>query len=91
LRLHETASDAIVADRFRAVWDNLEYLEMLSLTEAVLERAAQPMHIVLGSLDAIHLAFALLWREKSGKEVVLATHDRRLCLAARASGLAVIG
>lgn len=91
LRLRETASDAIVADRFRTVRDNLEYLEMLRISEAVLERAAQPMPVVLGTLDAIHLASALLWQQETGTEIVVATHDRQLALAARVSGLAVLG
>jgi hypothetical protein len=45
----------------------------------------------LGSLDAIHLATAELWRETRGQEIVFATHDRALGLGARASGFKVIG
>jgi len=56
-----------------------------------LRRAAQPMPIPLGTLDAVHLATALLWQETRDEDLVLATHDRALALAARASGLHVIG
>jgi hypothetical protein len=45
----------------------------------------------LGTLDALHLATALLWREKEGKDLVMAAHDTALGLAARASGLRVFG
>lgn len=45
----------------------------------------------LGTLDAIHLATALLWKELSGVELVMATHDVALALAAQAHGLPVAG
>jgi len=57
----------------------------------VLARAAQPLPTELGTLDAIHLATALLWREHSGADIVMATHDLSLATAARACGLAVLG
>jgi hypothetical protein len=89
-RLRPDSSEAIV-DRAEAVQRGLKPLEMISLSQEVLERAARPLPVVLGTLDAIHLASALLWREKMRQDIVLATHDRQLALAARASGLAVIG
>jgi predicted nucleic acid-binding protein len=91
LRLQEIVPDEVAAARVSAVRKSLRHLELLGVSEAVLERAAQPQPVTLGTLDAIHLASALLWREKTGREIVLATHDRQLALAARASGLAVIG
>jgi predicted nucleic acid-binding protein len=57
----------------------------------VLDRAAQPMPTALGTLDAIHLATALLWRETRGEDLVMATHDAALALGAQAHGLTVIG
>ena len=45
----------------------------------------------LGTLDAIPLATALLWKEFEGAELVMATHDRALAMAAQAHGLAAIG
>jgi hypothetical protein len=56
-----------------------------------LSRAAQPLPLTLGTLDALHLASALAWREHAGESVVLATHDARLGAAARALGLGIIG
>src|SRR5678815_3702734 len=43
--------------------------------QVVLARASQPLPTPLGTLDAIHLASALLWQEKERKELVMATHD----------------
>jgi hypothetical protein len=45
----------------------------------------------LGTLDAIHLATALLWQERANTEPVMATHDAALGTAARAFGLRVVG
>ena len=45
----------------------------------------------LGTLDAIHLATALLWKETADDTLVMATHDEALATAARAHGLAVVG
>ena len=45
----------------------------------------------LGTLDAIHLATALLWKEFEHTELVMATHDRALATAAQAHGFTAIG
>lgn len=57
----------------------------------MLSRAALPLPTTLGTLDAIHLATAALWREHQSAEIAMATHDEALATAARASGLSVIG
>jgi hypothetical protein len=44
---------------------------------------------VIGTLAAIHLATALLWRSETGDEVLFATHDQQLARAAAASGFEV--
>jgi len=59
------------------------------LSRAVLNRAADPFPTVLGTLDAIHLASALLWIEEKGEALTLVTHDQQLAIAARACGLDV--
>jgi hypothetical protein len=45
----------------------------------------------LGTLDAIHLSTALLWKESARAKLVMATHDAALALGAQAHGLAVTG
>lgn len=77
--------------RRAAVFDVLGRMELIELTRVVLHRAAQPMPAPLGTLDAIHLATAEFWREARDSELVFATHDRALGLAARAAGFQVIG
>ncbi|HLH16779.1 MAG TPA: PIN domain-containing protein [Bryobacteraceae bacterium] len=91
VRLRAKLSDSEVATRRAAILALIESLEIVEIDAAVLERAAQPMPTELGTLDAIHLATALLWREATRTRIVFATHDRALALGALAHGLAVIG
>ncbi|HWP37509.1 MAG TPA: PIN domain-containing protein [Gemmatimonadales bacterium] len=91
LRLVQGLPEAEVARRRAAVFDVLETVEVVEPTRPILTRAAQPLPVTLGTLDAIHLATALVWREVSQRDVVLATHDARLALAARAVGFDTIG
>ena len=83
------AEDSAV--RREAVFRILGALELVELTSAVLHRAAQPMPGPLGTLDAIHLATAEMWRESNEKDLVMATHDHALALAARGGGYHVVG
>ncbi len=91
LRLAEGLEDAEIAVRREAVYRVLEAVEVVELGRPVLARASQPMPTALGTLDAIHLATALLWKDRSGADLVMATHDEALAMAARASGLRVVG
>jgi predicted nucleic acid-binding protein len=68
----------------------LRSVEILALSERILVRAAGSMPTVLGSLDAIHLATAQELATTRAA-LVLATHDKQLARAARASGLDVCG
>ena len=91
LRLTEGIDETDIAVRRETLYRLLETLEVVEPTRLVLHRAAQPLPTSLGTLDAIHLATAALWREVRGDELVMATHDQALALAARASGLRIVG
>lgn len=91
LRLRAQLPDAELAPRRQAVLAVIASLELVEIDAMVLDRAAQPMPTELGTLDAIHLASALLWRESTGEELMMATHDRALALGAQAHGIRVIG
>jgi hypothetical protein len=56
-----------------------------------LARASEPFPTALGTLDALHLATALVWRERTRQTLVMATHDPGLGLAARSFGIEVRG
>ncbi|MHC4547562.1 MAG: PIN domain-containing protein [Planctomycetota bacterium] len=91
LRLREGLTDRELARRREAVFALLQEMTVVEPTRPVLSRASQPLPTPLGTLDAIHLATALLWRENRSPDLVLATHDEALALAGRACGLLVVG
>ena len=91
LRVGASLADDVFAPRREAAFRLIDALDVVAVDDTVLERASQPFPTELTTLDAIHLATALLYRERSGEEVVLATHDGALARAARACGLSVIG
>lgn len=91
LRLRVDLSDADVAARRATVLALIASLELVEIDSIVLDRAAQPMPTELGTLDAIHLATALLWRDQRRANLVMATHDTALAVAAQAHGLQVVG
>ena len=91
LRLRANLADAEVAKRRATILALIASLELVDIDSIVLERAAQPMPTELGTLDAIHLATALLWREMTHADLVVATHDGALALGAQAHGLPVVG
>jgi len=91
LRLRAKLPDEEVANRRAAILRLISSLELVEIDAVVLDRAAQPMPTELGTLDAIHLATALLWKEMSRVDLVMATHDGALGLAAKAHGLPVLG
>ena len=68
----------------------VDTFSLIPVGPRILERAAEPFPTTLGSLDAIHLASALLVRDQF-RDLALATHDLELGIAARAVGFRVHG
>ena len=91
LRSRAGLPDAEVAHRRSTILDLINSLEIVEVDSLVLERAGQPMPTELGTLDAIHLATALLWKDMTDSKLVMATHDIALALGAEAHGLQVVG
>ncbi len=91
LRLRASLADAELASRRATILALIASLELVDVDAAVLDRAAQPMPTEMGTLDAIHLATALLWKEMTRADLVMATHDGALALGAQAHGLSVVG
>jgi uncharacterized protein len=91
LRLRAKLPDAELARRRAKILELVASFELVEIDAVVLDRAAQPMPTEVGTLDAIHLATALLWREQFRLELTVATHDTALGLAARAHGFEVVG
>ena len=83
-------ADQVAAKRTE-IYRLMDSVDVVQPTPAILERAGQPFPLPVKTLDAIHLATALAYRDENAVPLVVATHVRRLALAAWASGLSVIG
>ena len=91
LRLQGFLTTEEAASRFSVVTDWLEAVDLVRLQRPILSRASDPFPTPLGTLDALHLATALVWRDRMKQDPVMMTHDPGLALAARAFGMKVLG
>lgn len=92
LRVTCDLTDTELAVRREAIYRILETMEIAAVNAAVLSRASGPFPTTLGTLDAIHLATALLCNAGAkSTPLTLATHDTELAIAAQACGLLTIG
>ena len=91
LRLHGSLTAEEAAGRLRIVNDWLEAIDLVLIRPPVLSRASEPMPMPLGTLDAMHLATALIWRDRVSPLAAIATHDSMLGTAALAFGFDVLG
>ena len=86
LRLSDASVSRVRAEMLEAI----NSVSLVPISGPVLARAAEPFPTLIGSLDAIHLASALLVRDQYAG-LRFATHDAELAVAARAVGLPVDG
>ena len=91
LRLQGSLTAEEAASRLETMRDWLEAIDLILLRPAVLSRASEPLPTPLGTLDAVHLATALIWRDRTASALIMATHDSALGLAARTYGFEVRG
>lgn len=92
LRASNRIDDAILVEATEAAQRLWSEARLVAVNSAVLFRAGDPFPTPLGTLDAIHLATALLWERDSGQPVdAFLTHDVELGRAARTMGLRVLG
>lgn len=91
LRLQGALTSDEAAARLRTINEWLEAIDLVLVRPPVLSRASEPMPMPLGTLDALHLATALIWRDRKGPLSTVATHDAALGGAARAFGFDVLG
>jgi predicted nucleic acid-binding protein len=91
LRLQGSLTNEEAASRMRTITEWLEAIDLVLLRPTVLSRASEPLPMPLGTLDALHLATALVWRDRVSPITTMATHDSALGVAARAFGFDVRG
>ena len=78
------------AKRLTVVAGWLDAVDLVLLRPPILARASEPLPVALGTLDALHLATALIWRDRMDQPLTMATHDQTLGQAARAFGFDVL-
>lgn len=91
LRLEGALDDEGLAEAHAALERTERAIGRIAVTRVVLGRASQPMGTAVKTLDAIHLASALLFQELRGARLVFATHDAQQAMAARALGFECVG
>jgi predicted nucleic acid-binding protein len=89
-RIRLGLTDDVVGRYRRDVIEACDAVNIVPLGSTVLARACEPFPTLLGSLDAIHLASAMLVRDQF-EGLIIATHDAELALAGRAEGFEVRG
>jgi len=87
--LIQNITDKEVADVVRDVQTIHATLEIYRLNERILQRASETFLMVVGTLDAIHLASAIFMRETQID--LFLTGDSQLATAARSLGFEVAG
>jgi predicted nucleic acid-binding protein len=91
LRINCDLSEPVLAEKRFLAEGLLQTCHRVEVSGVVLARASEPFPTTVGSLDAIHLATALLWREERQENIRFATHDQELGRAAAAMGFVVLG
>jgi predicted nucleic acid-binding protein len=94
LRLGGQLTDEDISLAYQALTEIEDTLSIVAVNRGVLYRAGLSFPTVVKTLDAIHLATALLLRETPGEPLpplTVATHDRQFGIAATALGFLVVG
>ena len=90
-RLRRQLSIDESGERRQLAYRHLRRMRRLMPSLSILRRAGEPCPLALKTLDAVHLATALMWRDRRAPDLVFATYDRQLGRAALALGFEVIG
>lgn len=92
LRLENEIDDKEYADLHKTFSEFFNTIFVIEINQTVKQKSAGPFPTIIGTLDAIHLASALLLIEENNDlEITFLTHDYQLSTAAIAVGLTVGG
>jgi predicted nucleic acid-binding protein len=89
-RIVDRADPQLIAFQRNVVMAILSRMRIGEVSAELIRRAGHPMPVPLKTLDALHLATALEWREQVG-DLAFATHDHQLARAARDLDFQVLG
>ena len=89
-RVLSIAEDEIAA-RYAALHRAIRSLRIIKLTDTISQKACESFPVILKTLDAIHLASAILWQQQEEADILFLTHDEQLAKGALAMGFKVLG
>jgi hypothetical protein len=90
-RVQSERSPADLKQCFMSFHDAMDRLDLIAFSDDVIARAGQSFGQPIKTLDAIHLASALVWRETEGVDLMFVTHDKTLAGAAESMDFTVVG
>jgi predicted nucleic acid-binding protein len=90
-RLRGAISDREASDLITKAHAFFDAVELVALSDRILNRASQSFFTALGTLDALHLATALRLVDAGSMELTFLTHDAELAIAAHSVNFAVEG
>ena len=90
-RIEEHLGPDEILARSAALFSQLRRMRRVAVSRSILDRGGSSFPLPVKTLDAIHLATALQFREREQPGLMFATHDRQQGRAALAMGFEVIG
>jgi len=91
LRLEGEFDDKQVAHAGEQLSSIERAIDRVRISASIVREASRTMPTIVKTLDAIHLATAIVLRERRGIDLVFATHDDQQATAARALGFTTVG
>ncbi len=90
-RLDGSIDDTRTAELRQDLREIVSGMYVFAMTAEVKKRAAESFPTVIGTLDALHLSTALVWRDMDLPEgIVLSTYDTQMATCARALGVPLL-
>ena len=91
LRLEGHFDDKQVAQANEALHGFERSIRRIRLSPSIVREASKTMPTIVKTLDAIHLATAIVLRDRRAVDLVFATHDDQQSTCARALGFETVG
>lgn len=91
LRIKHGFNEAEFSERMRIFHLALKTIELIEISKEILDLSISPFPTTVSTLDAIHLATAILWKKLNKHDLTILTHDKQLALAAHTIGFEVQG
>lgn len=86
LRIQNHWTHEEIALRIRLLTAVMNTINTVPLQPPILRRASEPFSVTVGTLDALHIATAILAMEQLKKPFLFLTHDAKQGVAAQAAG-----